>query len=169
MTTKPMLVALMLTATAANAAAAPLWATQDTTAYTEFASGVIVAVGFPPAGACDYALFIVAGNPDIEEISFRIDGASFRSTPADPLDYDGVPAVTFILSDIALAMLKSGSHLDMLTDEGQLSVSLAGSAAAIDTAWGACEQTVSERAMQLEPKPEPVPATYTRSLLKRSI
>lgn len=128
-----------LVAASASTSAASYWSTVGYSATTSFDSGVEVAVMFLPDFGCHEAIFAVLGNSKIGAMRFTIDGRPFNLISPESGVASGVPYTGFVLSSAGLRSLKKGMRLYLETDEGNLSVSLAGSASAFNRAWRHCE------------------------------
>jgi hypothetical protein len=111
---------------------------QYATADTHFPGGITVSVMFHESHNCHRADLLIIGNGYIREAAINIDGEVFRSNGGP--DHRNADGVTFAnISKGFLSALKHGHHAYLATDEGDLSMSLRGSAAAINTAWEVCE------------------------------
>lgn len=86
--------------------------------------------------------------------SFIIDQSQYNWLDVEAVDAgEGTPLIGFALSDKALYELKHGQTLRVLTDQGNLTVGLRGTAVAFNNAYGNCLLSLHRR---LEPTKKPV-------------
>lgn len=115
------------------------WGWDGRFASTSFENGLSLGVFFAADEGCDIAYFFLAGNDEIDEMGWRIDNTRFKKIPVEPIEIDNVgPVVTIPLTSTALSSIKGGYSLTIYTDEGDLPVSLSGSAASLNGAYANC-------------------------------
>ena len=106
-------------------------------AETVFPNGVKVGVIFHESSNCHRADLMIIGNGYIDGAAINIDGELFTSDSGPDFKHSNGVAFTNISASF-LSALKHGHHAYIATDEGDLALSLEGSAAAINEAWETC-------------------------------
>jgi len=138
MTIRNIIVAVAFAASvSANADTYGHWYADDISALTRFTTGIDVGVTFHPSTGCHDATFVIYGNQRIKAIAINIDGRVFSSD--GPATYRGDSFVGWSMADGFLSALKHGNSALIVTDQGDIRMSLKGSAAAFLKAWENCE------------------------------
>lgn len=135
---KRIAVALML---ASAAVGADPWKTVDALAVKDNGTNVDVAVAFVETAPqiCDAAALVIVGNNDINTIGFCTDKQCYSSSPVHgSIPMDGIPNVYMHLTDGALAALMDDHVADIETDQGKVTITLAGSKKAMLQAHNNC-------------------------------
>ncbi|NBC47154.1 MAG: hypothetical protein GVY22_04005 [Gammaproteobacteria bacterium] len=104
-----------------------------------------IGISFAPASGCNRTQLLVTGNEAISSISLDVDGVI-----SEPKAVTRTPDGIYIdLTKNQLQGLKNGSNAALITDQGYITMTLNGSAKAINGAWRNCETLAS---VQLTPK-----------------
>lgn len=115
------------------------WEWEGNMAKTLFKNGLAIVIAFPPDDDCNTAYFGLIGNDQVTSMSFTIDQSQYKRLDVKAVDAgNGTPLIGFPLSDQALYDLKHGQILRVLTDKGQLTAGLTGTALAFNNAYGNC-------------------------------
>ena len=111
------------------------WRWVEYAAFTRFESGIDISVSFIPASNCNRALLLISGNEEISRVSLDVD-----LTTSDPVSVTRVKGGVYMGITIdQIELLKTGSNAALITDQGILTMSLDGSAKAINGAWQNCK------------------------------
>ena len=106
-------------------------------AETSFDNGIAVAVMFYKSTGCNEAGLLIKGNGTISNLIVVIDGETFTNSDGRPgFTHDN--GVAYDINDDFLHALKHGNHAAIVTNRGTITMSLQGSAKAINQAWQAC-------------------------------
>ena len=132
-------IAALLLTIAFAAQAESRWSVKhsENAAVTYFPNGIVVGVLFHESTNCHNASLIIYGNGYIDGVAINIDGELFTSDNGPDLKHSEGVGFTDISADF-LSALKHGHRAYIVTDEGDLKMSLQGSAAAINEAWETC-------------------------------
>ncbi|MCK5898676.1 MAG: hypothetical protein KAG06_06365, partial [Methylococcales bacterium] len=118
------------------------WSSKGVVASTHFKNGISIAIVYPTEFSCHKALFGIVGSASINTMKLFIDGQAFNQINPASKTIEGVTYSGFKLSKNGLASLKKGTLLQIKSNIGDLTVSLAGVAKAFDAAWKNCEVLV---------------------------
>ena len=132
-------IAALLLTIAFAAQAGSRWSVNysSNTAATQFPNGIVVAVMFHETTNCHNAGLLIYGNGYIDGVAINIDGELFTSDNGPDVKQSEGVGFSDISADF-LSALKHGHNAYIATDEGDLAMSLEGSAAAINEAWETC-------------------------------
>lgn len=123
------------------------WSWDEWLAFTRFSNGIAIGISFIPGSNCDKALLLISGNDAISRISLDVDLTTFA-----PIDVTRTADAVYIeLTQSQLKLLKSGSNAALITDQGILTMTLNGSAKAINGAWSNCKM-IAETGLQRTPR-----------------
>lgn len=136
-----MILCLLLSPALADSGRSGSWIWDAYVAFTQFRNGINIGIAFIPASQCNRAQLLITGNDKIAEIALDVDGVGSEpmtvTRTADGVHID--------LEKLQLQRLKTGSNAALLTDQGSLTITLEGSAKAINEAWRNCETMIGEQ------------------------
>ena len=134
--------ALILAASATQAE----WIASGIVAIANPGAPVSVGIAFDTTEQCDVAHLVIYGNADIAAMGLMVDGQSYGAVGSVEVAPGMMIAVA---GPAALRAIKTGETAAVVTDQGTLAVSLAGSSAALNAAYAACMAEVAQSSAQI--------------------
>ena len=141
------------------------WHWSGNIASTDFKNNIRISVVFVPNTGCNDALFVLVGNDEVNSMRFTIDNHRYNSLEVEPDYFDnGVPFVSFPLSDAAVRQLKRGQKVTIDTNVGNLTASLSGSAVAFNNTYENCRRMTEAPQQQVNARTDSAStSTHTSS------
>jgi hypothetical protein len=135
----------MAVAAAFSSAASAEWYAYGSTAVA-IDKPVQVAVAFDSRDDCDSAILWIDGNTEITSIMLIVDDKVFDPATPSTLTDNGVRSGVYVdLLSTGIRALKNGSKAALMTDQGTVLFSLAGSSRAMSAAYDNCMGVVAEK------------------------